>query len=52
MKYADIFSTAYTKIKQAVCSSTTPSACTEPYDSKFMAEYFQNPRSETAAFFS
>lgn len=46
VKYADIFSTAYTKIKQAVCSSTTPSACTEPYDPKFMAEYFQNPRTK------
>ncbi|CAH3150356.1 unnamed protein product [Pocillopora meandrina] len=45
-KYADIFSTAFTKIKQAVCSSTTPSACTEPYEPKFMAEYFQNPRTK------
>ena len=45
VRFADIFSTAHTKIRKNVCSSITPSASTAQYDSKFMMEFFNNPRS-------
>ncbi|EDO45182.1 predicted protein, partial [Nematostella vectensis] len=46
VKFAEIFSTAHQKIKDSICSTTKPSATTAQYDSKFMTEYFQNPRTK------